>query len=378
MGYSNGMIFAPVNSDDVRAVVGVNSHNWKDLCTSPLINMWAKFKPERIGGYPDITLAQRKANNFGLRPGAVYNSKYSFIQAVGNDSFAPGWTYDRVTATDWHRIDDFIGYDHNAMCPFGELLPFTGTLYDSTLNSLVIPCSAPPGSDGSDDGQLSISDFDQYLSGSGIILANCYFGILLYSGSRQFMATTTVPIGTNQDWQVNFGWLNPAYAGTYKGIPFLSTVPFTVDGAELAGAQIIGLNNAGVDITLKTEAQSDRDKWSMSYDVWFETVDTGIVNYNISIESVDGNPHTFRNLRIYIASDNDGTNSTMIANYGDVSVNNLISFYDEGEVGVGHNWEFWQWFAVSWGSGNSSGWIPMSAPDQGDGGDDGPDPGDWG
>lgn len=357
--HSDGRITAPINTDDVVAVVGVNSHDVTTQCISPLINMWAKYKPERIGSYGTISLAQRKQNNFGLRPGAVYNSKYSFIQAVKNGTFAPGWTYDRVTAYDWCRLDDFVGYNHRAACPFGEVMSHTGFLYEDTTRSLVVPAAAPLGGEagGDDLGVLSIADFDSY-GESGMVYKDCYFGILLYSSSYQLMATAKNPIGSNHDWQVNFGWVSPSHAGTYRAIPFLSTVPYTTDGAEQSGAVIIGLNSAGADVVLQ--------RYSELCDIFasaeFTSNTSRVVAYEISIANESGTAKTFKNLEILIASNSIGANNTRLISFGQVTVAAGQTWSRSGQVTVSQGFDYFSWFKVGY-TGGGTDWEPMPQPE---------------
>ncbi len=42
MGHNNGVITAPVNTDDVSAVLGANSHDVATLCSHERINKWSK------------------------------------------------------------------------------------------------------------------------------------------------------------------------------------------------------------------------------------------------------------------------------------------------------------------------------------------------
>lgn len=359
MGYANGRITAPVNTDDISAVIGENNHDIGTLCCSAKINMWAKYKPERTGNYEDLTLDQRKQNNFGLRPGAVYSGKTAFINAVKDGSFASGWIYDHVTASDYQRENDFDGYNHNALCPFGSMQEFTGILYQDTFRDLLVPCEAPQAIEprGDDQGMLSISDFDSYGSG-GMVYKDCYFGILLYSAARQFMATADSPIGQTNDWQVNFGWINPSHKGSYTGIPFLSTTPFAVGGVEPSGTKICDIGQSGVAVHLISETEL----YSISLEVYYPNADSNVCEYHISISNNTGTQHTFGNLEIFVARDQNGTNTTRLVQFGNVTVAAGGSFERSGSVNMSQGWEYYQWFRFGY-TGHTGDWEPMPAPD---------------
>jgi hypothetical protein len=45
MALANGKITAPVSIDDLKNLFGEGSGDLATLCTSPKINVWAKYKP---------------------------------------------------------------------------------------------------------------------------------------------------------------------------------------------------------------------------------------------------------------------------------------------------------------------------------------------
>lgn len=241
MGHANGRIFRPgVDPSDVAVVLGENSFDYGTLCGSAKINMWARFKPEAQGDFRTLTIEARRNNNFGLSPTQTYMGKNNFIAAVLADTFTGGWTYKRVETpiydanmnkigggNDFARIDDFtseqegFGYNVNAEPPFGKVIPVNIILMDNLTSTVVIPCEAPQ----SDPESIDISEFQK----PGADYKNWYFGILLLhptNASARFMATDVEPIGTSQNWQIDFGHINTAYAGTYRAVPFLSSKIF--------------------------------------------------------------------------------------------------------------------------------------------------------
>lgn len=117
MGHSNNKInkdggLCPIR--DVSIVLGLKtpSGDWGYLCSNAhgCTNKWAKYKPEAIGTQADLTLEQRKANNFGLDPvGALASDGYTYNLAE--------WRYIAPGSGHWKRLGDFIDYLHTAKPP---------------------------------------------------------------------------------------------------------------------------------------------------------------------------------------------------------------------------------------------------------------------
>ncbi|MDE5887388.1 MAG: hypothetical protein K2H46_07370 [Muribaculaceae bacterium] len=296
MGNANGRIYAPVNTDDVSTVLGVNSDLINYLCSNlhGKINMWAKYKPESHNTPESINLIMRQTNNFGLEPTAEYFSIYAFREAVRKNEFNGGWRYIAPSGNDFMRLDDFVsedgnaGYDHNATSPFGDLQPIKITLYDTTTHNTIVPADAPGG------GEHSIG-IDEFKGGGYHDFANWYFGILLfYSPTRYFIATTASKMNEKGDWQVNFGWISPTYAGTYTGVPFLCNQRLTVDGNEPGGLRIVGIGNSGVDIELVKETSL----YYMLLTCVFE--DRYTIHYMLDAYNKTNTSKTFSNISIYV------------------------------------------------------------------------------
>lgn len=110
MGHSNGVITAPINTDDVSSVLGHASHDVKTLCMSDKIKKYAKYKPVIIDTPVDITDAQRRAVNYGMNV-----RQTTLTQAKANTQMP--WLYNAIGSTNWGRLTDFDGYDHNSDIP---------------------------------------------------------------------------------------------------------------------------------------------------------------------------------------------------------------------------------------------------------------------
>lgn len=353
-------INAPVGIADVASCLGCTT-DLGTCCTYPTINPWAKYKPEAAGGPGGLTLDQRKDNNFGLAPSTVYSSKTALLTAVANGSFTGGWTYTKpVPGTHWMRLTDFInaaspaktGYNANAQCPFGTLMPVTAYLAKSQDVHLMINADAPDTGDGLDDnGCLSLADFRN----GSLPLKDWYFGVLLYkSTSQYFFATSQTPVGLTSDRVVDFGWVNPAYAGEYKGIPVLSSVPWTQGGAEQP-CRIIGLAQTGVTIELKTT----EDLTPMSATAGYQGA--YVVAWSVSITNASGSAKTFGNLRLSFAQSLDGTNASDAKTFGNVTVDNGKTWSQSGTIQVS-SMMYVACKLIS--TQQSTEWMPMEQIDQ--------------
>lgn len=122
---ANGKITAPVNTDDVRNVLGVASDDVGYLCSNAhkQINPFAMFKPVRINN-PDSVADFWKGldGNCGFEP-----YQLSDISDIVNhcDGSMNGWKYLAPNSSYYFRLTDFDGYNHNAVHPLrgGAIVP---------------------------------------------------------------------------------------------------------------------------------------------------------------------------------------------------------------------------------------------------------------
>lgn len=115
MGHSGGKITAPVNTYDIKTVLGETSDDVGTLCTSLKINKAAKYKPIPYKTVAELTIDQRAGSSeskalgiyYGVQFGVSVGTTFSAVQTAGR------LVYDRPA--DYYRMTDFIGYDHNAV-----------------------------------------------------------------------------------------------------------------------------------------------------------------------------------------------------------------------------------------------------------------------
>lgn len=372
MGHNNGRLTAPLSTDDVAITIEEASYDVGTLCSSSKINMWAKYKPEKVGGPQTLYLSQRQANNFGIEPSVIYPQPTTFRTAVFNGTFNGGWKYNRPSPSngDWARLDDFlnstnaskVGYNHYAKKPFGTLNAQTIVLYSQTTD-LLIPLEAPDMGDSADaDGLLTIAD----LTKSGYDFANWYFGILLWKNSSTYrMATTKAKIGATGDgagdWQVTFGSINgSAWAGTWKAVPFLSSEILNWDGNDVATAKIVGIGTSGVEITIKTRSEVVVPFANCQY-----TDDSKErIHYDVTITNNNSTATTCQNVCLRIATSDSGANDYTLRNFGTVTIPGGTTWHQNGTLSRPQSRDY-QFCTLTY-TGSATQWINFEQRDEGE------------
>lgn len=356
MAHNGGRITAPVDTEDVRLTIGEPSDNVKTLCMSGRINPWAKYKPEAHGTMRSLTKENRKLWNFGLFAAQIYTSVTSFINAVADGTFNGGWTYRNVRAGDWGRLDDFDGYNHYARSPIGSLEP--QTLEAGSGGDLVVPAVPPPGIAGEGDGVIDTADangeisFSEFQGSDGHDYGNWYFGILLYrSESDRMIATSSVRMSDQQEWQVNFG---PAGgSGVYQGIPFISSKKITPGVAFPSDVRIAGCNSDGVNIRLVAA----KDMYFHSGNCVYPDAAVNTIDYRLTIRNNSTQPYT-TDVVLLVASDSNGSYSQSVAQFPGITIPAGQSWTKEGSANIAYSGvasAFFKWFRFG-----SSGWIDIS------------------
>ena len=118
MGYSNGIVTAPVSIDDVKKALGVSSNDLGTLCKATQINKWAKYKPFKstLLGVPSEE--NRRNARFGLnipilKSGGLFNKlAWDCVCGVVNTSNNLGGLWEYVKpyggSTAPYRLPDFV------------------------------------------------------------------------------------------------------------------------------------------------------------------------------------------------------------------------------------------------------------------------------
>lgn len=124
-------------------------------------NIWARYKPEAIGGSGPISDDQRKTNNYGLRPTNGLGTGYTPDMTGINKLVKITWAYTPPSATQWHRVSDWNGYEAQAGTPIGAVRYIDFPLSQSSITIDMAPQSITT------ENSLTLADFsyckDMYL-----------------------------------------------------------------------------------------------------------------------------------------------------------------------------------------------------------------------
>jgi len=232
MAHSNDIISRPVDvRGDIAAVLGVSSGDVRTLCTSPAIKPWAKYKPVNYG-----TLAVT-----GKTSGSQYwkasDGKCGFVITEATEFGIPSnsssfvarllagslrWTRAALSSSEYARVLDFDGYDHNAFSPIFPWEGITALQVDSQ-DELHLQWDVDPSGR---DGELTLSDFTI----NGTALTSYYFGAVLWynNSSYEVAAPSTV---SNDGFDVVFTSMSSWRGRTVKVVPFFSRNQITQGGS---------------------------------------------------------------------------------------------------------------------------------------------------
>lgn len=213
MAIENGIITGAVSISEVQQVLGATSSDLGTLCTHENINIWAYNKPVRDSdpfasmkgdgwqqgkgsqdGYLDDTTC-------GLLVGNAHQTLFGGAQAIRDKivdiskdtngflyKLAKGltgnWAYQRpegASKGSWYRLDDFRGYNHNAVNPMPSVqMPTDGIYrYQSGIFNSVL--NVPTISLENSLTNVTLDALQLPSSMVGVTLRNMYFGVLLYT-----------------------------------------------------------------------------------------------------------------------------------------------------------------------------------------------------
>ena len=198
MALANGKITAPVSIDDLKNLFGEGSGDLATLCTSPKINVWAKYKPTVYPSpFPDDWY-KAKDGNYGINI-TVENGKSNWKDLVAEYSKANnGYTtlYNKPTggASAPFRLGDFRGYFHNANPEIKDYLGKNIFIRESDTNILDAEYN-PITVDGL---QISYFDFEAFRGMYfGYIITDKSKSTLMFITTASSVGTFTVPLPKN-------------------------------------------------------------------------------------------------------------------------------------------------------------------------------------
>lgn len=255
MPVSSGVFSAPIDlRRDIAGFFGIGSGDLGYLITNAPINKWAKFKPYR---YPSV-----ETSSVG-RQAAFYGLSVETFTALGTNPATAGtflqklvagqltWDYARprgkATNSEWFRALDFDGYDHNSVCPVGELGSYNIPI---TQGNAIIAWDLPSQLS---DGNLKLTD----LRVDNVQLSRFYLGVLLYKSDSSYHIVTSDSVLGSGDVQVTLSGLPDSIAGTWKMYPFFSSLHYDLDQSQRVGKYIAaGWDTPYKEITFRLASQS--------------------------------------------------------------------------------------------------------------------------
>lgn len=222
---SNGKISAPISLHaDVYAVLGLTKTGtyydtgWVCGNSHGRINKWSKKKPIRYAQPGELTDAQFKGTTADNVQGIYYGLKVASQAGLLGQLHSVNWDYlPPRPGTDWCRLTDFNGYDHNARPQYDKFnSPGTVALNQQTFYFV---CTMAEESTRAD--MVNFSDLED--------MGELYFGVYI-TGTRTKCATSDSPGGSSVAFKTN-----TFVVGDYTAYPFLSSVKQTQDAVMQAG-----------------------------------------------------------------------------------------------------------------------------------------------
>ena len=256
MSHGTNTISAPVSMpSDIAAVLNIAGTNLQEICQSPAINMWAKWKPIHYPQKEILSDSRRASQNYGIRNIPTWSNINKMINFwLGIDTTSTNepdcgiqpayWDYNKPTS--YFRLSDFsnegktAGYLHNAEPPIGMSMYSSYTI-DSSGNLRINYKQAV----NTDSRAIQLGDlsYPRTLSHS---VGNMYFGVVMrksdgttYAGTQ----TTTVSQIPTYGAYIDISGLTSAFNGTYTIFPFISAdqFAFTSNLAQFTNGDFIAL-----------------------------------------------------------------------------------------------------------------------------------------
>lgn len=239
MGHANGIITAPINTDDISSVIGVPSHDVVTLGLHDKNNKWSKHKPVRgespvdFDSWTAATGRVREASGFPIVWGMMlpFNTALQLglasaqrwlkplaLRVINGTGSIKNYEYARpVAGTDFVRMTDYDGYNHNA--PQGWTAGVQGAVVkaDAPGEGMLIQVDAFDTAEiGFYIGMPAESISDSCLSFKDLFSSQGYrFIVELYKNDQSFTNDSSVPVAVlvatkdiaSMDYGVNFSIL---------------------------------------------------------------------------------------------------------------------------------------------------------------------------
>lgn len=216
MSNNNGIISAPIGlQPDVYGVLGlVKTGTYYDVgyaCSNEhgRTNKWARYKPVRYNTPGEITEANRKSVYQGLSV-SPYGAQGLYNEY--NAGMPNAWKYLAPRpGTDWCRMTDFDGYNHEAEPFLRSGMPEGSSFQVSKIQGgeIIFEMKTPENR----SGQLAVTDFI-----GAYDLTNARVGVALFRGNPVSDTSLSTPLGI-QSGDLIAGKTNPIITVDLSDIP---------------------------------------------------------------------------------------------------------------------------------------------------------------
>lgn len=279
------------------------------------INRWACFKPQISSSAKALTLAQRKAGNFGLRPTNMFDSVRTLIGSF-NDGVEGDFTYDGAPRVDIDRmrLSDFVGYNHAATPPWWRMdAEIERTIPEDGVLNLRLTLMQPA----DDSGSVRFKDM---LMDGNENFAKWHPGAVVFDSFDTLAVTSVQTVEeTKGDCVLDFGALGSEYAGTYTVIPIMARDE--IDPDDLEGTNSIVQIGGGSTLVIKDWQPAQ----GISVRAEFHGASNNVLSVSLTLYNDDDAAFTFRDVTVLVAESNSGKYSLTLGVPGDIIVDGRSS-----------------------------------------------------
>ena len=345
MGYSSGLISAPVSISDVQNAVGYSGGG--DLGTiiaNGSINKWAKYKPVRLASKDTVTGQWDSTNKVWLSSatwwkadgmcGMATTVASEFGDPTNSSSFAYklihgllGWAYNKPSGGSLqpYRLQDFARYDHTSQKPYGDI--GSTTIYIDSQGAGQIDWEVVD----VDSNNLALSDFavPDPNGGSAKSLTDFYLGLILYRNNTWFLFTSSTKFTTGASLSVNLSNMS-SYTGTWNCVPFFTRYQVNSQGGfDPNGIFLSMADTQPISIELLAHGSNYFDyingEWNSGGTA---------VSYDLQIKNETSSSHTYTGITISICKDSIMNNPIATTTLSNVVVGANSTVNKTGTISV--------------------------------------------
>ena len=248
MGHTSSKITAPVSlHGDVYPVLGINKSGdyydtgWVCGNSHGKINKWSKRKPIRYAQPGELTDAQFKGTYADNNQGIYYGLKVASEAGRLGQLHTASWEYlPPRPGTDWCRLTDFVGYDHNAVPTLNGMYTGGNPCYYNTERNFTVSITYNKSSNttGVDIGDMLPENVAEDIGDYYPCILIGGYARVLYNTQLQEESTGTdliyTPLRQNNQWYTRFYAHVASLPGVKDGTTYQCTV-FLIRSVYQAG-----------------------------------------------------------------------------------------------------------------------------------------------